>query len=217
MGIGPLLAWRRASWPSIWRNFRWPALIAALVAIALPILGVRDFWAVVGFVVCAFSAATILYEVWRGVRVRHAHGENYPQAALMLFNRHRVRYGGYLVHMGLIILAVGVIGGHFFQTQQEAQLKRGESLTVAGYTLTLRPRVRRERRRRGRAQGAVHAAAGGQTLRQIEAGQRTFAGLPGSARSASSRSHLRAGRCLRLRLLGTMARTRPRCASSSTR
>ena len=48
MGIGPLLAWRRASWPSVWRNFRWPALIAAIVAIALPILGVRDFWAVVG-------------------------------------------------------------------------------------------------------------------------------------------------------------------------
>jgi cytochrome c-type biogenesis protein CcmF len=178
MGIGPLLAWRRASWPSVWRNFRWPALIAALVAIALPILGVRDFWAVVGFVICAFSAATILYEVWRGVRVRHAHGENYAQAALMLFNRHRVRYGGYLVHMGLIILAVGVIGGHFFQSQQEAQLKRGESLTVAGYTL-----------RFDRAFGETEPGADalkaqftllrdGKTLRQIEAGQRTFAGFP---------------------------------------
>jgi cytochrome c-type biogenesis protein CcmF len=178
MGIGPLLAWRRASWPSVWRNCRWPALIAAVVAIALPILGVRDLWAVVGFVICAFSAATILYEVWRGVRVRHAHGENYAQAALMLVNRHRVRYGGYLVHMGLIILAVGVIGGHFFQTQAEAQLKRGESMTVAGYTL------RFDRAFGETEPGATAVKAqftllrGGQTLRQIEAGQRTFSNFP---------------------------------------
>jgi cytochrome c-type biogenesis protein CcmF len=178
MGIGPLLAWRRASWASVWRNFRWPALSAAVVAIALPILGVRDFWAVVGFVICAFSAATILYEVWRGVRVRHAHGENYPQAALMLFNRHRARYGGYLVHMGLIILAVGVIGGRFFQTQQEAQLKRGESMTVAGYTL-------RFDRAFGESEPGANAIKAqftlmrdGKTLRQIEAGQRTFDGFP---------------------------------------
>jgi cytochrome c-type biogenesis protein CcmF len=175
MGIGPLLAWRRAAWPSVWRNFRWPALIAAVVAIALPILGVRDFWAVVGFVICAFSAATILYEVWRGVRVRHAHGENYPQAALMLFNRHRVRYGGYLVHMGLIILAVGVIGGHFFQTQQEAQLKRGESMTVAGYTLRFDRAFGESELGADAVKAQFTLLRGGQTLRQIEAGQRTFA------------------------------------------
>lgn len=178
MGIGPLLAWRRASWPSVWRNFRWPALIAAVVAIALPILGVRDFWAVVGFVICAFSAATILYEVWRGVRVRHAHGENYAQAALMLFNRHRVRYGGYLVHMGLIILAVGVIGGHFFQTQQEAQLKRGESMTVAGYTLRFDRAFGETEPGADAVKAQFTLLRGGQTLRQIEAGQRTFANFP---------------------------------------
>jgi cytochrome c-type biogenesis protein CcmF len=178
MGIGPLLAWRRASWPSVWRNFRWPALIAAVVAIALPILGVRDFWAVVGFVICAFSAATILYEVWRGVRVRHAHGENYAQAALMLFNRHRVRYGGYLVHMGLIILAVGVLGGHFFQTQQEAQLKRGESMTVAGYTLRFDRAFGETEPGADAVKAQFTLLRGGQILRQIEAGQRTFANFP---------------------------------------
>jgi cytochrome c-type biogenesis protein CcmF len=178
MGIGPLLAWRRASWPSVWRNFRWPALFAAVIAIALPLLGVHDFWAVIGLVICAFAAATILYEVWRGVRVRHAHGEGYPQAALMLFNRHRVRYGGYLVHMGLIVLAVGVIGGHFFQTQREAQLKRGESLTVAGYTLRFDRAIGVNDHGVDTIKAQFTLSRDGTTLRQVEAGQRTFPGFP---------------------------------------
>ncbi len=104
MGIGPLLAWRRASRESIVRNFRWPALVAAIVAVALPILGVRSLWAVAGFAICAFSAATIVFEVWRGTSVRHRHGESYPKALGMLVARHRQRYGGYLVHLGLIIV-----------------------------------------------------------------------------------------------------------------
>ncbi|HLJ82478.1 MAG TPA: cytochrome c biogenesis protein CcsA, partial [Ktedonobacterales bacterium] len=113
MGVGPLLAWRRASWTSIWRNFRWPALAGALCAVILPLLGVVNVMANVGFAVCAFVAATILYEIWRGVRVRHGHGEAYPRAFWMLVSRHRQRYGGYLVHLGLVVLAVGVIGSAF--------------------------------------------------------------------------------------------------------
>ena len=57
-------------------------------------------------------------------------------ALTMLFNRHRQRYGGYLVHLGLVILAVGIIGSQFFQTQGEGQLKVGQTLTVSGYSLT---------------------------------------------------------------------------------
>ncbi len=136
MGIGPLLAWRRASVSSIWRNFRWPALFAALVAIdRCRSWACTDFWANVGFSVCAFTAATILYEVWRGMRVRHAHGETYVRAVAMLVNRHRQRYGGYLVHLGLIVLAVGVIGSHFFQHAAGAQLQARREPTFAGYTL----------------------------------------------------------------------------------
>jgi cytochrome c-type biogenesis protein CcmF len=136
MGVGPLLAWRRASWRSIWRNFRWPALISALSAIVLPLAGVSNLTATIGFSICAFAAATIVYEVWRGVRVRHGHGEAYPQALLMLLSRHRQRYGGYLVHLGLVVLAIGVIGSQFFQLEKDIHLERGQSANVAGYTLT---------------------------------------------------------------------------------
>ncbi len=136
MGVGPLLAWRRASASSIWRNLRWPALFAALIAILLPLFGVTNVWANVGFAVCAFTAATILYELWRGVRVRHAHGEQYLVALGMLVSRHRQRYGGYVVHLGLIVLAVGVIGSQFFQQEQDLSFHAGSSATFAGYTFT---------------------------------------------------------------------------------
>ena len=133
MGIGPLLAWRRTSPRSLWRNLSLPAFIAAICAAVLPLLGVRDVWANVAFAVCAFTAAAILYEIWRGARVRHKHGEAYLVALFMLINRYRQRYGGYIVHLGFVLLAVGVIGSNFFQSQKDAVLRPGQSISVAGY------------------------------------------------------------------------------------
>jgi cytochrome c-type biogenesis protein CcmF len=136
MGVGPLLAWRRASRASIWRNFRWPALAAAIVAAGLPLFGLRPWWAIVGFSACIFAAGTIFYELWRGVAVRHGHGEAYPEALARLVSRHRRRYGGYLVHLGLVALAIGVIGSQFFQQNHDAQLTRGQHATVGPYAVT---------------------------------------------------------------------------------
>ena len=136
LGIGPLLAWRRASLASLWRNLRWPALVGLIVAALLPLLGMRAWWAAAGYAICAFSAATIVLEVWRGVRVRSGHGEPLPTAFARLLNRHRRRYGGYLVHLGLLLLAVGVIGSQFFQQKTAGVLTQGQHLNVAGYALT---------------------------------------------------------------------------------
>ncbi|MBV8822041.1 MAG: heme lyase CcmF/NrfE family subunit, partial [Ktedonobacteraceae bacterium] len=135
MGVGPLLAWRRTSTHALWRNLSVPAVAAALCAAVLPLLGVNDVAANIGFSICMFTAGAILYELWRGVRVRHAHGEPYLLALYMLFNRYRQRYGGYLVHLGLVLLAVGVIGSHFFQVQQDAVLKSGQEMSIADYRL----------------------------------------------------------------------------------
>lgn len=136
MGVGPLLAWRRTSTRVLWRNLGIPALAAAACAIILPLAGIRDIWPNIGFAVCSFTAIAILYELWRGMRVRHSHGESYPVALLMLIQRYRQRYGGYIVHLGLVMLTVGVIGSHFFQVQQDAVLKPGQEMNVAGYRLT---------------------------------------------------------------------------------
>jgi cytochrome c-type biogenesis protein CcmF len=136
MGIGPLLAWRRASWASTWRNFRWPALAGAVVAAGLPLLGMRAWWAILGFSICTFTAGTIAYEVWRGVRVRHGHGEGFLAALVRLVAHRRQRYGGYLVHVGLVVLAIGVIGSQFFQQKQSAELTHGQHVSVGNYTIS---------------------------------------------------------------------------------
>jgi cytochrome c-type biogenesis protein CcmF len=136
MGVGPLLAWRRTSRVALWRNLSVPAILAALCAAVLSIFGVTDIAANIGFSVCAFTAAAILYELWRGARVRHRHGEPYVVAFYMLFNRYRQRYGGYLVHLGLVMLVIGVIGSHYFQQQRDAVLKPGQETSIAGYRLT---------------------------------------------------------------------------------
>ncbi len=133
MGIGPLLAWRRTSTRALWRNLCVPAVGAALCALILPLAGVTDVLANIGFAICAFTAGAILYELWRGVRVRHKHGENYIFALYMLFARYRQRYGGYLVHLGMVLLVVGIIGSHFFQLQQNSVLKSGQEMSIAGY------------------------------------------------------------------------------------
>ncbi len=136
MGVGPLLAWRRTSLRALWHNLGIPALAAALCAAILPLAGVRDIWANIGFAICTFTAGAILYEIWRGMRVRHRHGEPYPVAFYQLIQRYRQRYGGYIVHLGLVFLAVGVIGSQFFQTQENAVLAPGQSMNVLGYQFT---------------------------------------------------------------------------------
>ena len=67
--------------------------------------------------------------------IRHAHGEPYLIALVMLFKRYRQRYGGYMVHLGLVLLVVGVIGSHYFQLQGDALLNQGQNTQLAGYQL----------------------------------------------------------------------------------
>jgi cytochrome c-type biogenesis protein CcmF len=133
MGVGPLLAWRRTSTQALWRNLCVPVIAAAVCAAILPLCGVTNIAANVGFSVCAFTAAGIFYELWRGVRVRHSHGEPLPVALFMLFNRYRRRYGGYIVHLGMVLLTIGIIGSNYFQQQTDATLKPGQEMSVAGY------------------------------------------------------------------------------------
>ena len=136
MGVGPLLAWRRTSSRALWRNLLVPVIAAAACAIILPLAGISNVWANIAFAACSFTAGAIIYEFWRGMHVRHSHGESYFLAFNMLLARYRRRYGGYLVHLGLVLLAVGVIGSNFFQVERDAVLKPGQTLNVAGYQLT---------------------------------------------------------------------------------
>ncbi|HET6796533.1 MAG TPA: heme lyase CcmF/NrfE family subunit [Gemmatimonadales bacterium] len=129
-GIGPLIAWRKASTANLKRQFIAPVM-AGLVTLALLLSGgMRDFYAMVALALAGFVAGTIGQEFYRGVRARRRmHAESVAVALFHLVGRNRRRYGGYLVHVGVLIYFVA-FAGMAFKRQQEATLKPGESVEM---------------------------------------------------------------------------------------
>jgi cytochrome c-type biogenesis protein CcmF len=137
MGIGPLMPWRRASPDYLVSNFLTPVIGTVIGLVVLFVLGVRDPFAALGFGLCLFVLGTIVQEFARGARARHrATGENYVAALGSLVRRNNRRYGGYLVHLAILLIGAGVLGSQIYQQQTQATLAPGESVTLAGYTLT---------------------------------------------------------------------------------
>jgi cytochrome c-type biogenesis protein CcmF len=137
MGIGPLVAWRRASLRSLGRSFAWPAAVALATGILLLPLGAGE--SIPGLVAYSFSAfvlASIVLEFARGTRARRAlSGEGWVGAFGSLVARNRRRYGGYVVHAAIVLLAIGVAGSSAYDTVREAELSPGQTMNVGAYTL----------------------------------------------------------------------------------
>jgi len=139
MGAAPLLAWRRSAFTTLRRNFLAPILAAAISIPVLYLLGNRTMGGFVGVAALTFVFAGILQEYIRGVRARRqATGEPVGTALVNLVRRNGRRYGGYVVHIGVLLIALGIIGDTFYQQEGQANLRVGESITVANYTLTYR-------------------------------------------------------------------------------
>jgi cytochrome c-type biogenesis protein CcmF len=135
MGVGPLIAWRRASLENLKRNFLWPVVLGIVAAAVTFALGVRSALAALTFATTVFVAATIAVDVVRATRARLRLGERLLPAVGGLLRRHNRRYGGFVVHLGILIIALGVTGSHAWSVQTETTLKRGESAELAGYRL----------------------------------------------------------------------------------
>jgi cytochrome c-type biogenesis protein CcmF len=132
-GVGPLFAWRRTSVESLKKNFLWPAVASLLLGAVLVALGMRHFYAVVCFVLCLFVAITILIEFYRGSRViQGKQSMILPRAMIELTHRNTRRYGGYLVHMAIVLMFIGFAGAAFNKMQQ-AELGVGDSLRLGEY------------------------------------------------------------------------------------
>ena len=130
-GIGPLIAWRKASTANLRRQFIIPVATGAIVFLALFVLGMRNFYALMAISLGGFVAGTVVQEFYRGARARHRiHGESYGVALLHLIGRNRRRYGGYIVHVGILLMFVAFTG-MAFKVDQEATLLPGESVEVA--------------------------------------------------------------------------------------
>jgi cytochrome c-type biogenesis protein CcmF len=133
MGIAPLVPWRRASMKKLGGSLLWPIVVSIVVMIFLyAVAGIRIWGALLGFGFCTFTLAVTLIEYWRGAHARHrSRGESYPVALWKLIGRNRRRYGGYLIHIGVIIVAIGIVGSRAYQVETQRNLAVGESMTVS--------------------------------------------------------------------------------------
>ena len=136
-GLGPALAWRRATAANLRRQLTIPALAGLACLALLLVTGAGNWKSGVLFVFAAFSATVLVQDYVRGVRARRAMtSESVPVALVSLVRRNRRRYGGYLVHLGIIVLFVGIAASSAFQKATDVQLNPGESARVGDYQVT---------------------------------------------------------------------------------
>ena len=136
MAIGPLTTWRKSDPRRIGRMLLVPAALSFATTLGLYLAGVHSWVALVGLSVCVLALIVTLQEFIRGTRARMAHGESPLRALVRLVKRGRRRYGGYIVHIGVVLLGIGIIGSNVYKMETERTLDVGDSLRVGDYTLT---------------------------------------------------------------------------------
>jgi cytochrome c-type biogenesis protein CcmF len=147
-GIGPLLAWRSTSLRSIRRNFILPSIAMAVTAAALMIFGLRPWndgddmqsmlFSLVAFTLSAGVITAIVEEFLRGANVvRTQTGKNILSSIVLLTRRNTRRYGGYIIHFGIVVMFIGIAGGAFNQSR-EMEMSYGDTLSIGPYQLTCR-------------------------------------------------------------------------------
>ena len=176
MGIGPLVAWRRASLASLVTTFRWPTLVALATGAVLLVLGAgSSIPGLVAYTFSAFVATTIVMEFARGTRARKALGAaSWPRAFSSLLARNRRRYGGYVVHAAIVLLAIGIAGSSAFDRVAEARLARGDSMTVGDYTLKYQSLDERLAANATQVRATLAVTRGGRDLGTLKAGKNAY-------------------------------------------
>jgi cytochrome c-type biogenesis protein CcmF len=176
MGIGPLVAWRRASLASLLTTFRWPTAVALVTGAVLLLLGAgSSVPGLVAYTFSAFVAATIVLEFARGTRARKALGAtSWPGAFSSLISRNRRRYGGYVVHASIVLLALGVAGSSAFDSVAEARLDRGQSMEIADYTHVYRSLDERQSANATEIRATLDVRRGDRDLGALEAGKNAY-------------------------------------------
>ena len=176
MGIGPLIAWRRASWSSLRRTLALPAAFALVVGGTLLALGAgSSIPGLVAYTFAAFVAAAIVLEFVRGTQARRAlGGGGWGRSFADLIARNRRRYGGYVVHASVVLLAIGVAGSSAYQTVRDGTLRRGQSLDAAGYAITYRSLSTTREANHDAARAAVDLTRGGARVGTLYPGKNSY-------------------------------------------
>jgi cytochrome c-type biogenesis protein CcmF len=136
-GVGPLFAWRRTSTDSLRKNFQWPGVAALVLVGALIAAGMRQFYPLISFGFCLFVALTVIMEFYKGARSIAAKNDmNLLRATVELTHRNTRRYGGYLVHMGIVLIFIGLTG-HAFNLNEVKELNKGDAMQIGAYNLKM--------------------------------------------------------------------------------
>jgi cytochrome c-type biogenesis protein CcmF len=136
MGVGPLIAWRRSSVEKLLRTFLVPALVGILAGAAAFVLGIRDITAVLVISFSSFVLYTIVFEFHRGAAARVAMvGQSYIGALFSLLTKNQRRYGGYVVHLGVVFMFIGVAMSSIYRVEEMHTISIGESFSIGPYTL----------------------------------------------------------------------------------
>jgi len=137
MGVAPLMAWRRTTLKNLVRNFSYPLFATLFLTLLLFALGIRDPYVLIFYAFSAFVGGTILLEFFRGTRARHrSQGEPWPVAFARLVSHNKPRYGGYIVHLGSVLIAIGVVASHAYQLEKDLTLRPGQAAQIGQFTLT---------------------------------------------------------------------------------
>ncbi len=136
MGVAPLSAWRHSTAKTLGRAMWKPFAVSLLAPILAFVGGIRLWAALLTFWLAAFVAVVTLYEFWRGAQARsRRHAEPLPMALWKLAGRNRRRYGGYLIHLGVVLMSIGIIGIEVFQTETQRTIPQGGEITLGAYTM----------------------------------------------------------------------------------
>ncbi len=137
MAVAPLSAWGHSTVKTLGRALWKPGLVSLVVLAISLINGITNIYALLGIFLVALVVTVTVYEYQRGVRARmKRHGESLGAALMELIRRNRRRYGGYLIHLSIAMLALGVIGIEMFQSETQGTLQLGESMQLGAYTMT---------------------------------------------------------------------------------
>jgi cytochrome c-type biogenesis protein CcmF len=139
MGVAPLSAWGHSTIQTLGRALWKSALVAAIITAALFFTYTQNWIALIAFFLIAFVLLVTVQEFWRGARARqHSQNENFFTALMRLMGRNRRRYGGYIIHISMMLMAIGILGIEVFQTETQGTVASGGELNLSGYTVQYR-------------------------------------------------------------------------------
>ena len=189
MGVGPLIPWRKAGMASLRRSLLPPVVGGLLTVGILAALGLHKDYALIAFGLATFVTTGILMEWFRGTRSRHRNSEeNYVTAFLRLIAANRPRYGGYIVHLSVVMVTLGIVGTSFFGVQRDVVLSPGESTTINDYELVYLGTVEVPKSNRTEFTSTVQVFRDGELLDTIRTKRAFYPSFNMAATTAAIRS-----------------------------